>query len=559
VSNLICRGLSFAYDGAESETFTNLDLVIDTGWRAALVGANGRGKTTLLRLLAGVLRPDRGEVERPVSCLLFSSEAAPGLTAFAAAKDVSGPFRAWEREIETLLVRGDEPALIRYGEIESNYRALGGYELDARLAAELDCLGISSALSQRPFDALSGGEQTRARLAGLFAADGAYPLIDEPTNHLDLDGRRLLAEYLAAKTGFLLVSHDRAFLDAAVDHVIALNPETVDVQRSDYSTWRHVHLSRLAEQARSNALLKKDIARLETAARSRRAGAEARESDKTAGGKPRLPSERGGDSGFIGARAARQMKRALAAERRAGQAADRRRESLTDVEKAYPLTLSDPPTPAPATAPLVRVRDLRIGWDDWLFEPLTFEVRAGERLALMGPNGCGKTSLLALLDGVPASKVEGDWQVHSRILTSRAWQIPRWRTGRLRDHLAASGLDEPRFRQLMAALGVRGGVLDQPLEHLSQGQLKKIELARSLGQPAHLYLWDEPLNYVDVDARERIEAALLESSFQKASLLEAGAAIIFIEHDARFVDTVATRRVLLASADGNQIREKGDE
>jgi lincosamide and streptogramin A transport system ATP-binding/permease protein len=111
----------------------------------------------------------------------------------------------------------------------------------------------------------------------------------------------------------------------------------------------------------------------------------------------------------------------------------------------------------------------------------------------------------------------------------------------------------------MAALGVRGGVLDQPLENLSQGQLKKIELARSLGQPAHLYLWDEPLNYVDVDARERIEAALLEASFQKGSLLEAGAAIIFIEHDARFVDTVATRRVLLASADGNQIREKGDE
>jgi lincosamide and streptogramin A transport system ATP-binding/permease protein len=548
VPNLICRALSFAYDGAESETFTNLDLVIDTRWRAALVGANGRGKTTLLRLLAGELLPDRGEIERPASCLLFSSEAAPGLTAFEAAKDVCGPFRAWEREIERLLARGDEPSLARYGEVEMDYRARGGYELDARLSAELEQLGVSDGLSRRPFDALSGGEQTRARLAGLFATEGSYPLIDEPTNHLDLEGRRLLAEYLADKEGFLLVSHDRAFLDAAVDHVIALNPETVDVQRSDYSTWRNAHLTRLADQARSNALLKKDIARLETAARSRRAGAEAREADKTAGGKPRLPSERGGDSGFIGARAARQMKRALAAERRAGRAADRRRESLTDVEKTYPLIMAEPPTPAPLKEPLVRVRNLRIGWQEWLFEPITFEIQDGERIALTGPNGSGKSSLLALLDGNALAKAEGDWTVHGRILTSRSWQIPRWRQGRLRERLLASSLDESRFRQLMAALGVRGGVLDQPLEHLSQGQLKKIELARSLSKPAHLYLWDEPLNYVDVDTRERIEAALLE----------AVAAIIFVEHDARFVETVATRRVRLVPAVGNQAGEKVD-
>lgn len=539
MSNLICRALSFAYDGAESETFEDLDLVIDTGWRSALVGANGRGKTTLLRLLAGELEPDRGEIERSVQCLLFSTDSPSGLTAFEAAKDVSGPFRAWEQEIELLLANGSDASLARYGELEINYRNRGGYEIDARLGAEMAALEISTELARRPFETLSGGEQTRARLAGLFAAEGAYPLIDEPTNHLDLGGRRLLADYLAVKGGFLLVSHDRAFLDAAVDHVIALNPQTVDVQRSDYSTWRQAHLARLAEQARSNALLKKDIARLETAARSRRSGADARESDKTAGGKPRLPSERGGDSGFIGARAARQMKRALAAERRAGEAADRRRDSLVDVEKEYRLMLADPPLPAPAREPLVRVQDLRIGWDEWLFEPLTFEVHAGERLALMGPNGCGKSSLLALFADDSALNVDGDWKVHARISISRAEQIPRWRRGSLREWLAEAGLEEARFRQLMAALGVRGAVLDQPLEHLSQGQQKKIELARSLCQPAHLYLWDEPLNYVDVDARERIEAALLDSN----------AALIFVEHDARFVETVATNQVSLVPTD----------
>lgn len=534
--NLICRGLSFAHDGAEANLFTDLELVIDTGWRAALVGANGRGKTTLLRLLAGELAPDRGEVERPVDCLLFSSEAEGALTAFEAAKDVSGPFRRWERQIEALLADGDEHALKRYGELESRYRASGGYEIDAALAVELTSLGVDASLARRPFANLSGGEQTRVCLAGLFAARGAFPLIDEPTNHLDLEGRQLLADYLARKSGFLLVSHDRAFLDAAIDHVIALNPDTVDVQRSDYSTWRQGHHARLAEQARRNATLKKDIARLEGAARSRRAGAEARESDKTAGGRSRLPSERGGDSGFIGARAARQMKRALAAERRAGEAAEQRRDSLTDVEKVYPLTIAGPETAAPTDAPLVRVRNLTVGWAGWLFEPLTFEVGPGDRIALTGPNGSGKSSLLDLLAGSPLPEVAGECRLHSRISVSRARQLPGWRDGLLRSHLADEGLDEARFRQLMAALGVRGSVLDQPLSRLSQGQLKKVELARSLSRPAHLYLWDEPLNYVDVDAREQIEAALLES----------GSAFIFVEHDARFVDTVATGRVALS-------------
>lgn len=544
--NLICRALSFAYDGAETETFRDLDLVIDSGWRTALVGANGRGKTTLLRLLAGELQPDRGELERPLDCLLFSTEAAAGMTAFEAAKDVSGPFRAWEQEIDSLLANGDEQSLARYGELENEYRVRGGYEIDARLEAELTLLGISVELAARPFEALSGGEQTRARLAGLFAAEGAYPLIDEPTNHLDLAGRRLLAEYLASKSGFLLVSHDRAFLDAAVDHVIALNPETVDVQRSDYSTWRAAHLARLAEQARANVLLRKDVARLETAARSRRAGAEAREADKTAGGKPRLPSERGGDSGFIGARAARQMKRAMAAERRAGQAAAQRREMLTDMEKAYPVMLTEPEISAPAREPLLRARGLRVGWSRWLFEPVTFEVRTGERVALTGSNGSGKSSLLALFDQAEGLKIEGDWQTHARIVISRAYQIPRWRQGALRQRLQEAGLDEAHFRQLMAALGVRGAVLDQPLEQLSQGQLKKVELARSLSRPAHLYVWDEPLNYLDVDTRERIEAALLESN----------AALIFVEHDARFVATVATSEVRLRAAGGDLLQEE---
>jgi lincosamide and streptogramin A transport system ATP-binding/permease protein len=534
VPTLICRGLSFAHDGSDTSLFSDLDLLIDTRWRTALVGANGRGKTTLLRLLAGELQPDRGCIERPLPCRLFAAGEPGEQSAWSAARDMAGPFRAWEAEIARLLDAGDTASIERYGILEEQYRLHGGYGIDARLRAELALLGLEPPLLQRPLRSLSGGEQTRCLLAGLFAADRGYPLIDEPTNHLDRRGREQLAAYLRDKSGFLLVSHDRAFLDDSVDHVIALNPDTVEVQRSDYSSWRAMHRKRLEQQARSNLLLRKDIARLSAAARARRDGAAAREADKTAGGKCLLPSERGGDSGFTGARAARQMKRALAAERRAGQRVAERRASLVDMEKTYPLALAEPDTPAPGE-PLLRLQQLSVIRGRPLFAPLNLELRAGERLALLGPNGCGKSSLLDLLTGRGKFSVQGDWLLHSRIRVSRVFQVPRWRRGDLRGHLQEAGLDETRFRQLMAALGVRGEVLDGSIETLSQGQRKKLELARSLATPAHLYLWDEPLNYLDIDARERLETALMAS----------GAAIVLVEHDARFVERIATRTLAM--------------
>ncbi len=528
--NLICRRVSFGYDGSDTNVFTDLDLLIDTSWRAALVGANGRGKTTLLRLLAGELLPDRGELELPLPTIrLRDASQFGGATAFEAAKDQAGPYRRWEAQIEALLAAGDAAALARYGEIESRYRERAGYELDARLGAELAGLEVPERLWSRPLDSLSGGEQSRCLLAGLFAVDSAYRLIDEPTNHLDRQGRERLADYLSARSGFLLVSHDRAFLDRSADHVLALNADTVESHRMPFSAWRAAYLDRLRAQERQNTRLKKDIARLESAARERRAGADAREDEKTAGRRQTLPTDRGKDSGFIGARAARQMKRAIAVERRAAQAASDRRASLLDVERQYKVRVPEPPSAAPQRTPLLRAQALTLCRPQPLFAPISFELRAGDRLAILGANGSGKSSLLDLFRGEPLT-FHGEWWRASGIEIASVAQLPRWRSGLLRERLALEGLEEGRFRQLMAALGVRGAVLDRPLEQLSQGQLKKIELARALSQPAHLLLWDEPLNYIDIDARENLEAALLT----------APVAILFVEHDARFVERVAT-------------------
>ena len=331
MSTIVCRGLSFGYDGPERNVFTHLDLVIDTGWRSALVGRNGRGKTTLLRLIHGELTPDRGCIERSAATRLFPCMPAdPDIPAFDAARDAAGPFRRWEAEMKRLLDAGDETAsLERYSALQVRYQEAGGYEVDADISRGLDALDIGADVRSRPFRTLSGGERTRCLLAGLLARDEGFALIDEPTNHLDRAGRARLAAYLGTKSGFLLVSHDRAFLDACVDHVIALNRDTVETRRTSVSEWRAEYRLRLAAQARANAESRRDIARLQSSARHRRAAAMKRESQKNAGA----------DSGFASARAARQMKRAIAAERRAEKVVDARKATLTDVERSYALTL----------------------------------------------------------------------------------------------------------------------------------------------------------------------------------------------------------------------------
>ena len=273
--------------------------------------------------------------------------------------------------------------------------------------------------------------------------------------------------------------------------------------------------------------MRKNIQRLEAAAGERRSGSLKRESDKA----PHT------DKGYTGARAARQMKRALAAEHRAEKDVQSRKETLADVEKSYPLKLSI--ADSRTTSSLVKASNLVVLRGARLFQPISFELGPHDRLAVLGPNGCGKTSLLDLICGgeadTPGCDLEhqGVMVRHTTVEISRVRQQPLWSSGDLRERLADAGIDEGRFRQVMASLGVRGSLLERPIESLSHGQQKKIELARSVMTPANLLVWDEPLNFIDIDSRELIEAALIEQA----------PAMIFVEHDAAFVERVATQSV----------------
>ena len=531
MSTIICRHLSFGYRGAEDNVLEDLDLVIDTQWRSALVGRNGRGKTTLLRLINGELEPDRGAIEQSRRTAYFPRAVAdPHQAVRNVVKDAVAPFRKWEAEMDDLLADGSDEALNAYGEVLDAFQEAGGYSVEAGIEAELATLGIGETYWERTFSSLSGGERTRCLLASLFVPGGSsgpdsstFALIDEPTNHLDRDGRRFLADYLRTKAGFLLVSHDRAFLEACCDHVVALNRDTVEVERTLYSAWRERFRQRLARQRADNAALKQEIARLGQVATDRRAGALKRESEKGAHV----------DKGFISARAKRQMRKAVSAERRAENAAEERRLTLVDVEKDRRLAL---PGSSRKVGSLVVANDFGL-WrgDKAVFDKVSFTVSPGDRVAVVGPNGCGKTSLLDQIERAPYRHT-GTLYKPGHVAVARTFQHPQWSTGLLPEHLQDGGVDESRFRQVMAVLGVRGGVLDGRIEDLSHGQRKKIDLARSFLASADLLLWDEPLNFIDIDAREQIEEVLLSDQ----------PTVMFVEHDAAFVERVATEVINLS-------------
>lgn len=518
MSTIICRNLSFSHPAPATDVFSHLELLIDTQWRAGLVGRNGRGKTTLMKLIARELTPDNGELIHALTTHYFPFHPSdPGATVFSIVKNAVAPFDAWERRLETLLAAGTEQALSEYAELLTQYERHGGYTIDARVAQALDRLDIDAGKHNRPFMSLSGGEQTRALIASLFVMDGCYPLIDEPTNHLDLAGREIVADYLADQHGFLVVSHDRAFLDSCIDHVVAIQREDVVVHAITYSEWLKLEREQQAFEQRRSDGLKREIRALSRASAQRREGALARERDKA----PHV------DKGYVGHRAAKQMKRALAIERRIERQIEERKSLLRNAEKSRTLKLD---SDSRAARDLIVANNLTVLRDGRpLFEPVSFNLASGDRLAILGRNGSGKSSLLTALNG-GAIDTAGVLKRSAALKIRSAAQIPTWTHGAVDDHLAAAGLDGTRFRHVMATIGVSGELLKHRLETLSAGELKKIELARTLLEPADVLIWDEPLNYIDVESRLQIEALILDAE----------PTLIFVEHDRYFIEQVAT-------------------
>lgn len=449
MSTITCSHLDFSYGAAE--VFSDLSLIIDAGWKTGLVGRNGRGKTTFLRLLTGELRPAAGQLNCPIDTRFFPGPVTPDQTTLKVARSLIAPFDTWQVEMERLLQSNDADATDLYNDLLAAFQDARGYEIDGLIEKEFEKIGLPFALLGRPFDSLSHGQQTRVQIVSLFLAPNSYALIDEPTNHLDIPGRRQLADYLNHQSGFLLVSHDRALLDGCTDHIVSINKADVRVNNGNWSSWHRAMQNELLSETRSRQRLESEISQLSVAAQGRRQGADKKESEKY--------GDSHADTGFIGHKAAKQMKRALHAERRIEKQLEEKQSLLGNQEKQRQLIIASEGT---RDKLLLTINNLKIslGGND-IIDELSLSVSGGERIALVGANGSGKSSVLNAIEG--HIEYQGTIDLRCRQI-SRSWQHPIWSAGMLRDHLNEAGLDETRFRQFLGTLDVRGEIFEQPLE-----------------------------------------------------------------------------------------------
>lgn len=496
--------LTFCYEGEIEDIFSNVSFSIDTNWKLGLIGRNGKGKTTFLKLLLGTLAY-KGSIMTNTIFDYFPYKVTDEMRK----KTVYELINVWKQGCE-----------------------------EWKVMCELDKLSVSFDVLERPFGSLSYGEQTKVMLAILFAGENEFLLIDEPTNHLDYEAREAVKKYLATKKSFILVSHDRSLLDACIDHVLVLNRKSIEVQKGTFSSWWNNKQKRDQFEQQQNQKHVQEIHALKKASEKSARWASKNEGTKI-GFDPVKEHDRGvGTRASIGAKTKKMDARIKNYEKRIEREMSAKEGLLQDIEKnidlkIYPLDYNK--------ETFVAARNLSLAYRGMELPVLTestFEIKRNEIVFLHGKNGCGKSTLIkAIINGCGSDIdiVSGELAVSSGLKISYVSQDTSWLRGSVDDFCDGRKLDKSLFLAILRQLDFHQGAFKTSLEHLSEGQKKKILIAASLITPAHLYIWDEPLNYIDIFSRIQIER--LVKSYKPTMLL--------VEHDLQFENELASKIITL--------------
>lgn len=489
--------LTFYYDGSPDMIFEDVSFQLDTDWKLGFIGRNGRGKTTFLNLLQGKYEYT-GTISSPVEFDYF-------------------PYETADKEAFTADILHEAAPEC----------------MDWEINRELSLLQVNEDVLYRPFYTLSNGEQTKVLLAALFLKQNNFLLIDEPTNHLDESARRAVGSYLKNKKGFILVSHDRTLLDTCVDHIISINKTNIEIQKGNFSSWYENKQKQDQYEAEQNDKLQKDIRRLSAAAKKTSDWSDQVEKSK-------YRTENSGskiDRGYVGHKSAKMMKRAKSLEARKQTALEEKTKLLRNIESDEKLTILPLVFHSDRMAELTDV-SLFYG-DRKVCGGINLSVRQGDKILLNGKNGCGKSSLLKLIYGNGSDTNDsfisytGSFFRANGLKISYIPQDTSYLQGNLTDYANAHGIEESLLKALLRKLDFERAQFDKDISAFSEGQKKKVLLAGSLCERAHLYIWDEPLNFIDVISRMQIEELLLRHNLT----------LLFVEHDSAFSRNVATKIV----------------
>jgi ATP-binding cassette subfamily F protein 3 len=494
-------------------------LFLEANWlirareKTALVGANGTGKSTLMKVLAGLESLDYGSLQltRGMSIGYLPQEGLrlTGRTVFEECLSVFDELREMEKEIERLagqLTELDhaspeyEVAAERFSMLQERFHALDGYALDAQVGGVLTGLGFAKEDWSRQTDEFSGGWQMRIALAKLLLAKPNLLLLDEPTNHLDLETRNWLEDYLHSYPfGYILISHDRYFLDVTIDRTVEIWNKRLTTYQGNYTKY----LSQKDERR----------AQLEAAYRNQRIQIDHLEA-------------------FIN------RFRAQATKAKQVQSRIKELEKIERIEipEEEPVIHFKFPQPPPSGRMVIETEGLSKSYGEkQVLKNVRFSIERGDRVALVGVNGAGKSTLIRLLTG-DETPTSGEIRVGHNVITEYFAQ-DQYKVlngeARMLDDISRAALKVPEqaLRSLLGCFLFRGDDVFKPLGVLSGGERNRYALARILVSPSNFLLLDEPTNHLDMRAKDVLLEAIAAFS----------GTVVFVSHDRYFIDRLATR------------------
>jgi len=498
--------------------FENADWLVTANDRVGLVGANGSGKTTVLRILAGLETPDEGTVSSTrgltTGYLPQDGLSLSGRTVFSECLSVFQDLRSIERELEQLTRRMAEldPASAEYEEVserfhrlDSEFRTRDGYALEAQVGAVLTGLGISREDWMRPTGEFSGGWQMRIALAKLLLEKPNLLLLDEPTNHLDLEARNWLEQYLSSYPyAFVLVSHDRFFLDVTVRKIVELWNKRLHFYTGGYSRYIEQRQERRAQLEAAYRNQQDRIRQLET---------------------------------FVN-RFRYQATKARQVQSRIKELEKIERIEIPPEEKPIHFRF---PQPKPSGRIVAEFHDVAKYYGTRLvFQNVSFTIERGDRVALVGVNGAGKSTLMRILAGTEPI-TSGEYVLGHNAMPDHFAQDQYKEldpNSTLLEELAGTAPQTPlvELRSLLGCFLFSEDDVFKKIGVLSGGERNRFALARLLLKPSNFLLLDEPTNHLDMRAKDVLLEALQNYS----------GTVVFVSHDRYFIDKLATRVFELA-------------
>ncbi len=519
------NNLTYSYKEYYQPIFADINLSIDTDWKLGLIGRNGRGKTTLLKLINSELEPDIGHISKNVNTEYFPYSIETKYTnTLDVIKENIGLLKSKEDIMDEIISSNNEKRFDEYQRILDEYVELEGFNVESSIKKEFYLMNLSESLLEQNFDTLSGGEKTKMLIIALFLRKNAFVLLDEPTNHLDEEGKQAVFNYLSQKKGFILVSHDCELLDDVVDHIISINKSDISIEKGNYSTCLDNKNMIELYEFKTKARLEREIKELEKSSEKNRKWANVANKQKNPFRPYGSNSGRGNDAG-----GSKLMRQAKTSERTIQKNLEEKKNLLKNYETVSDLDINQNAVEDDA---LVTIINLSFGYSSkLLFDNFTLQIRQGDQIWLRGNNGTGKSTLLKLISGEISSK---HVLYQENIKIAQSYQEPLWQKG-LINQLIDDNEFKYRFFDICKILDINTLAPNKPIETYSSGEKRKIDIARALASENDLLLMDEPLNYMDTYFKEQLEKAILE---YKPTL-------VFVEHDEIFGRNVANKVIRL--------------